>query len=351
MTWYAFLTHLLFALCLFVLSCAVCRLIVKRIRIIDVPNHRSSHDSPTPTSGGIAIVSTFIVGVTAYYLIGDSTMIKEKYFVGFVLSAILIAGISFYDDLKKKPLLVRLVTQLIGVFVVMIFGLVIHKISLPFIGSVQLGLTGYFLTFLWLMGLTNAYNFMDGINGLAGGTAVITSLFFCLICFSKGSNFVYIICYPLITGSLGFLLFNFPRAQMFMGDVGSAFLGFTFATLAIIAALYDHSHTSFFVMPLLLFHFIYDTCFTFICRLILRQNVFAAHKRHLYQLFNQLGYSHVAVSCFHFGLCVLQGIGAFIMVNIPGKKRLLVFIPFLLFQIVYSIIIIKKAKNAKLMAS
>ncbi len=315
---------------------------------MDVPNHRSSHDLPTPTSGGISIVTTFIVGVLAVYFIGNETMIRTNYFIGFALSAVVIAGISFYDDIKKKPLIFRLASQLAGVFIVMAFGLVMREISLPVFGKIQLGLTGYFITFFWLMGLTNAYNFMDGINGLAGGTAVITSLFFCLLCFYQGSNFVYIICYCLISGSFGFLIFNFPKAKIFMGDVGSAFLGFSFATLAIIAALYDHSHTSLFVMPLLLFHFIYDTVFTFICRMLRGEDVLKAHKRHLYQLFNQLGYSHTTVSCFYFAVNIAQGIAAFFMVNIQGSKRIYIFVPFLIFQIIYSIIITKKAKKSNL---
>jgi UDP-GlcNAc:undecaprenyl-phosphate GlcNAc-1-phosphate transferase len=348
MTKLAFLTHIIFASILFSISSTICMLIIKKMQVIDIPNHRSSHDTPTPTSGGIAIVATFIIGILSVYIVGDSTMIRKDYFVGFALSAILIAGVALYDDLRKKPLVFKLLSQLIGVFVVMVFGLILRELSLPVIGKIQLGFWGYIITFFWIIGLTNAYNFMDGIDGLAGGTAVLTSLFFCLICFYQGSNFVYIICYPLIAGSFGFFLFNFPKAKLFMGDVGSTFLGFTFAIIAIIAALYDHSHTSFFVMPLLLFNFIYDTFFTFICRLIRKKNVAKAHKRHLYQLFNRLGYSHMFVSCFHFAVCIVQGIGAFIMVDIQGSKRVLVFIPFLIFQILYSSLIIKKAKKAKL---
>lgn len=348
MTWFALFTHIIFASILFLISSAICWLIIEKIQIMDVPNPRSSHTKPMPTSGGIAIVVTFIIGILSVYLIGEETMIRSNYFIGFFLSAVLIAGIAFYDDVNKKPLGFRLASQLVGVFVVMAFGLVMREISLPVIGQVQLGLFGYVITFFWLMGLTNAYNFMDGINGLAGGTAVITGLFFCLICLHQGSNFVYIICYALVSGSLGLFIFNFPKAKVFMGDVGSAFLGFSFATLAIIAALYDHSHTSLFVMPLLLFHFIYDTCFTFICRFFRGDNVFTAHKRHLYQLVNQLGYSHVAVSCFSFTVNIAQGIAAFLMVNIPGDERVYIFIPFLIFQIIYSIIITKKAKRANL---
>jgi UDP-GlcNAc:undecaprenyl-phosphate GlcNAc-1-phosphate transferase len=316
---------------------------------MDIPNHRSSHSVPVPKTGGIAIVGTFLAGILAIYILADESMIREHYFIGFVGSALLVATISFYDDVKGNSFLFRFIIQAIAATVVMAFGVVISEFAVPLDGRAQLGILKYVITFLWIVGLTNAYNFMDGINGLAAGTAVIAGLFFGIISFSQGSNFTYIISYVIAAGALGFFSFNFPRARLFMGDVGSTFLGFVFATLAIIAALYDHSHTSFFVIPLLLFHFIYDTFFTFIRRLIRGENVFLAHRTHLYQLFVILGYSHRKVSIFYFLVGIIQGFGAWWMVNISGDKRVLVFLPYLLFQIVYSFIIIKKAKKVGLL--
>ena len=348
MSWNALLTHVIYSIGLLLLSASICYFMIRRVRILDVPNERSSHETPTPTSGGIAIVVTFLIGVIAVYGFAEETMIKGSYFSGFVFSALLVAGISFYDDMIDRPFFLKLVGQMIAAIVVMSFGLVMNEFRLPWFEKVHAGAAGYIITFLWIIGLTNAFNFMDGLNGLAGGTAVITAFFFCLISFTQGSVFVYIICYTIIAGSFGFLLFNFPRARLFMGDVGSSFLGFVFATLAIIAALYDYSHTSLFVMPLLLFNFIFDTFYTFMRRMVNGENVFTGHKTHLYQLFNQLGYSHGAVSLFHFAVCTAQGLGAWLMVNIQNEKRMFVFIPFLVFQIIYSTIIVRKAKKAEL---
>ena len=134
-----------------------------------------------------------------------------------------------------------------------------------------------------------------------------------------------------------------------MGDVGSAFLGFVLAVLAIIAARYDSSHTSFLVMPLLLFNFIYDTFFTFLRRLLRGDRVVDAHRTHLYQLCSRLGYSHRTVSLFQYSMCVVQGLGAVWMVNIPGAERMFMFVPFLLFQVMYSYIVIRRAKAMRLL--
>ena len=345
----ALFSHMFFGTGLVLVSMLITRVMLHRFRIMDNPTGRSSHTVPVPKSGGLAVVVTFLLGIMAIYLLGDKTPISQGYFAGFILSALAIAVVSFYDDINYKSFTVKLGTQVLAACVVIAFGVVLDEIALPRVGLVQLGWLAYPVTFLWIVGLTNSFNFMDGLDGMAAGVAVIVSFFFGLITLSQGSTFVYITCYTLLAGSLGFLFYNFPPARIFMGDVGSAFLGFIFATLAIIAARYDHSHTSFFVMPLLLFNFIFDTGFTFIRRLLNREYVTQAHRTHLYQLFNQLGYSHRTVSLSYCAMCIVQGLGAICMLQIAGDKRVLVFIPYLLFQIVFAAVVLKKSNQAGLL--
>jgi UDP-GlcNAc:undecaprenyl-phosphate GlcNAc-1-phosphate transferase len=345
----AFLKHLAFVFSLVALSIVITRFMIYRIRVLDIPNERSAHDTPVPTSGGIAIVFTFFIGIVIIAVVAKITMINKLYFYGFSLSAMMIAAISFYDDVKNKPYIVKLLTQIIAIVIVLAVGIVIDKLNIPNIGEVPLNWLQYPISFLWILGLTNAFNFMDGLDGLACGVALIASLFFCVITFMQGSLFVYIMSYTLIAGTLGFLIYNFPPARIFMGDVGSAFLGFTFAVLAIMAARYDHSHTSFFVMPLLLFNFIFDTAFTFFRRLLKGENVTEAHRTHLYQLFERLGYGHRTVTLFHYGLCILQGLVAVWMVRTPDGRRALVFVPFFVVQSIYAFVIVRSAKRAGLL--
>ena len=147
------------------------------------------------------------------------------------------------------------------------------------------------------------------------------------------------------SGAVGFLVYNAPPAKIFMGDVGSAFLGFVFATLAIIAARYDESHTSFLVMPMLLLHFIFDTLFTFVRRVLNGQNPLKAHRTHLYQLRVRSGHTHLEVTLMLSCMAFLQGLGALWMVNIPGNERLFVFIPFIVLQAVYAMLTLKRARK------
>ncbi len=348
--------HIVFALALFLVSAIISLGMIRYTRIMgimDIPNGRSSHEKPTPTIGGIAIVFTFFLSMLVLYLFDGKTIIAEKFFLGFTLGALLIAGMSLYDDLKKKAFYIRLATHVLAVIVVMGFGIIIHRVEFPpgmlLFSSRSLGISGYFITFWWILGMINAYNFMDGLNGMAGGNAIIAASFFCVITWMQGSNFAYMVSYTIIAGVAGFLIFNFPRGKLFMGDIGSTFLGFTFATLPIIASLYDNSHTSLLVMPLLLFHFIYDTSFTFMRRLFNGENVFKAHRTHLYQLFNRLGFTHFKVTVFYWMVAILQGFGALWMLRIQGPMRLLVFVPFLIFQVVYTIIIIHHARKGGLL--
>jgi len=263
-----------------------------------------------------------------------------------VFSAILVAIISFVDDVREKSALFKLVTHIVAVSVVLYCGISIDTLTLPWVGLVDLEWVGYLISAIWILGLTNAYNFMDGIDGLVGSTALIAALFFMAISYYEGSSFVYITGYTIVAGALGFLIYNAPPAKIFMGDVGSAFLGFVFATLAIIAARYDYSRTSFLVMPLLLFHFIFDSLFTFMRRLLRGENALQAHRTHLYQLLVRCGYSHLEVTLLLCCMAFLQGLGAIWLVNIPGNERLYVFIPFLLIQVVYAYLTLRRARKS-----
>ncbi len=344
-----FFIHILFFVLLTIFAYFVVLFFLKMTIAIDEPNERSSHSITTPRSGGITIVATFFVGILIIYFFGDKTHIGQKYMISFMVSALSLALISFLDDLKRKSPLLKLSIMVLAIISLMWGGIVLDHLFIPGFNYVHFGWFAYPITFFWVLGLTNAVNFMDGLDGLIGGTAAIVSLFFMIITFYQGSTFVYITSYTILAGSIGFLFLNFPPAKIFMGDVGSIFLGFVFAALAIIASLYDKSHTSFLVMPMLLFNVIFDTFFTFIRRCIRHENVLQPHRTHLYQLLQRSGYTHLEVSLIQYCFCFLQGLGALWMVHIPGNTRLYVFIPFLLLQVSYATLVMNMAKKKGLL--
>ena len=345
-----FLSHFLFAAFIGGISSLLTWILIRRIRILDIPNERSSHSFPIPRGGGLAIVAGFLIGVSLVQIIGSTVPLRTQYFWGFLFSLFLIAGVSFYDDIHHCGLKAKLGIQLVSITIVMAAGNVIDLVHLPWLGEMSSPAVLYPLTLVWLLGLTNAYNFMDGLDGIAASTAVVASGFFSYIAFGEGSHFAYVVSMTLGAATLGFLVFNWSPAKIFMGDVGSAFLGFSFAALAIIAARYDLGHTSLFVMPLLLFHFIFDALFTIVRRLMSGDNVFQGHRTHLYQLINRLGYSHKAVSSLFAVLAALQGFAAIWMVGVPGEQRLLVFLPFTACYLLAGVWILARARLAGLLS-
>jgi UDP-GlcNAc:undecaprenyl-phosphate GlcNAc-1-phosphate transferase len=344
----AFLTHLAFAAAIFILSAALTWFMMRRVRIMDIPGERSSHARPVPKSGGVAIVAAFVIAALIIYFIADIARIDDRHFWGFLVTALLIAIVSFVDDINQKSFFAKVGTQMLCVLVMLAFGVVVTRLWIPVAGEVYLGWVGYVLTFLWIIGLTNAYNFMDGLDGLAAGVALIAAVFLCAIAISQLSLYVYVTSYALIASVAGFLVFNFPPAKIFMGDVGSAFIGFAFATLAVIGANLDFGHLSFYVVPMLLFQFIFDTVVTFARRLLAGEKVYLAHRTHLYQLLNRMGYSHRTVSLFHYAVAVAQGMGAFALVGLEPRHRVLAFIPFLAFNTLYAYWVLRRARAMQL---
>lgn len=335
----------MFTLTIAGLSAVVTFLLVRHLKAFDIPNERSSHTQVTPRGGGVGIVCGFLIGISLIHILGDKAPIFTQYFMGFLLSGLILAVIAFYDDFHAISFRFKLGGQLLAIVFGLGSGIVIDQVHMPILGEVDFGLWAYPLTFLWLLGLTNAYNFIDGLDGLAASTALIAALFLAYITFLQGSHFIYLASLALAASSLGFLIFNWSPAKIFMGDVGSTFLGFTFAVMAIIAARYDHAHTSLFVVPLLLFHFISDTVFTFFRRLSKGENVFTAHRTHIYQLLNRIGFSHKWVAILYSVMAIFQGVAAVWMVRSLGTERVYIFIPFLLGYFLFGKFVLSMAKR------
>ena len=313
-----------------------------RINVLDIPNVRSSHDRPVPRIGGVAIVLTFFVGLVVFALSGRVLIPEAWALAGFVASAAGIALIGLFDDLGRlSSTNAKFLAQIVAALVLVSSGAYFESIDLPFVGTQNLGIWGALLTVLWLVGITNAVNFMDGLDGLVAGSCVLGAVFFCVVTINIGGGFGYLLGSLLAVSTFGFFVFNFPRASIFMGDVGSQFLGFCFGALAVLAVDTQEQSVPLLVMPLLFFHFIFDTSFTFVRRLLAGENVSQAHRTHLYQLVNQLGASHAGVSFLHFGLTAMQGIGAIVMLRLPPEFQIVVFAPFLVLEVVYAIFVLR----------
>lgn len=276
----------------------------KRRQIVDVPNQRSSHTNPTPRGGGLAIVTVSLLGVFIAWLQGPSWSWQQL--VGFLVGSGLISVVSWLDDLKGLSNRIRFAVHALGaILVIRSFGYW-DMTNIPMFVPLQLDhLLKYLggpVTFFWVVGLTNAYNFMDGIDGIAGGQAVVAGLGYALLGWMLSIPLVGVLGALLAANSLGFLFHNWPPARIFMGDVGSAFLGYSFACLAVIGSKSDP------VMALsgvlVVWPFVFDTVFTFCRRLRNGEDIFSAHRSHLYQRLVISGLTHGTVTLLYMGLAV-----------------------------------------------
>lgn len=336
------LTIFVYCIVVAAIAAAVTYAVARRRLLLDHPNARSSHAAPVPRSGGLGIVAATALGVVALGFAGHPGVLRDAGFLGVLFGSLIAAAGGLADDVRPRPYWFKFGLQIAAAIVAIATGLVIETLYVPLIGPVELGWLGPVVTLLWLVGLTNAYNFMDGLDGLAGGTAVVAGGALAIAALGLDKINEATVACTIAAASLGFLVFNLPPARIFMGDVGSQFLGFAFAALGLLLARTDASGTLILLVPLLLFHFIFDTLFTAARRWWRGENVTQAHRSHLYQRLAHAGLGHGRTSALLCAIAAAQGAGALWMVQVPASSRPLAFVPALLLQILYLIGIIRR---------
>lgn len=253
-------------------------------RILDIPNERSSHSLPTPRGGGLAIVIAWYIGITILFFFGEVS--RNLYFA--LLSGILLAAISLLDDVFDIRPVIRLSFQTITV--------IIAFILLKGIQTVYIGDKDIFqmiildtITIVGMVWFINLYNFLDGIDGYASFEAITIGL---ALYFFTGQSINLI----LIAAVSGFLIWNWPKARIFMGDVGSTQLGFILVVLGV----YFHNEHKLPIICwlILLAPFWFDATLTLYRRWRNKEKLSQAHRKHIYQRLVQSGFSHLKVDIY-----------------------------------------------------
>jgi Fuc2NAc and GlcNAc transferase len=239
------------------------------------PNERDSHRVPTARGGGIAI----LIGIaTAAFLTGVSTD-----FALTVICALAVgmAVVGLLDDAMNLPATAKLAAQIVASAAIV---LIPHYRTGPLLAA---------LAIVWIAGVTNAFNFMDGVNGIAALEAMISGLVMGLLLLRAGDVPGGMLCFAIAGGAAGFFPWNAFSGSIFMGDVGSLPLGFLFAALVVRGA---HHGIAPWVMGLPLLPFLLDTGLTLVRRVVRRERIFEAHRTHAYQRLTDLGWSHLGVT-------------------------------------------------------
>ncbi|MBN1902196.1 undecaprenyl/decaprenyl-phosphate alpha-N-acetylglucosaminyl 1-phosphate transferase [Candidatus Sumerlaeota bacterium] len=318
-------------------------LISLRYRIEDVPEGRSSHNIATPRLGGVGVAASFFL-FCVLYLFPVSRI--EGFPEPGIIPPLLLGGtgcflMGLWDDLRRLKAPFKLILQTLCALVPIIFGLRIHSLAL-FAGLAFPPSVGYAAALCWILFMINAFNFMDGMNGLAGTFATVAFIFLSALTGMQGKSFALLFMF-LAASCIGFLVYNLTPAMTFMGDSGSQFLGYV---LAVIPLYLHHDNRELFpfgTFVILFFPFIYDVLFTLGRRVLRNENLFEAHRTHLYQRLMIAGWSHPGVLRILFILFLICGFSSlgFARTKSTILRALLAFIALLAMSL-YALFVLRR---------
>lgn len=246
-----FATALVFAAA----STPIARRVALRAGVIDIPNERKAHSRPMPLLGGVAIYGAFIL---ALFLFADSFVITQ--IVGILVGATWVSLLGIWDDRVGLSAWMKLIGQVLGGLILIATGVTVELTNLPIVNDM--------ITLFWVVGITNAMNLLDNVDGLCGGIAAIASAFFLLISSLNGQYLVGSLSAAMLGASIGFLIYNFNPASIFMGDAGTLFLGFILSVIGIKLRFLGHPVVFTWFIPILVLGLpIFDTTLVVVSRL------------------------------------------------------------------------------------
>ena len=286
-------------------------------RLVDRPNERSLHDRPVSRAGGVAIFAGVAAGLATAALAGSAAFLAAPApGYGWVLAgALVIAVVSFTDDVRRVSPAVRIVSHLAAAACVVLAGLPAERIVLPG-AALPLGpAAGAVFTVLFVAWIVNLYNFMDGMDGFAGGMTAIGFATLAALCAGQGAPGLAAAVLVVAAAALGFLPFNFPPAKMFMGDLGSTLLGY----LCAVAMLWAERSASvpLWVSGLVFSPFIVDATVTLARRTVAGERPWRAHRDHFYQRLVRLGWGHRKTVVREYGLMLACACSAVAALRLP----------------------------------
>lgn len=309
-----------------------------KIGAIDIPkDNRRMHKKPTPRIGGLAIIFGFTVATLCFAQ-------PSRQLYGTLAGAAIIAVMGVIDDCKNLPAKLKFVIQIIAALVVVFAGdIKIDVFTNPnflsdnpyWVLPEWLSVT---LTVIWIVFITNAVNFIDGLDGLAAGVSAIMSISLVFISIRVGEYSIAIFGIALMGSCFGFLPFNFNPAKIFMGDTGSTFLGFMLATLSIQGVFKSYAVISFAVPLLILGLPLFDALFAMIRRILRGQSPMTADRGHLHHRLVDMGFSQKQTVFILYAISGVLGITAVLLAESGVLRALLLVICVLILLLIGSML-------------
>lgn len=318
--WFAFIASFITVL---VITPLVIKFAIK-IGATDKPNHRKVHQKVMPRLGGLAI----FIGVVAGYFAGG---VYSEQVTGITIAALVILATGILDDMYELSAKTKLLGQLLAAGIVVATGLKIDFLTIPFVGVFDLGMWTIPITILWIIGITNAINLIDGLDGLAAGVSLIVISTIAFLAGSAGMMLISTLALILMGSILGFLFYNFNPAKIFMGDTGALFLGYSISILSLLG-LYKSVTLFSFIVPIIILGVpIFDTTFAIIRRIVNKKPISAPDKHHLHHRLLALGFSHRTTVVAIYGLGLIFAISAIILSHSTMIGSVFILISLLIF--------------------
>ncbi len=274
-----------------------------RLAVMDVPGGRSAHDRPVPRGGGAGTVVVVLLGVPVMVPLLSGGQDPVRTVVLLEVALALLAAVSWLDDLRQLGYRAKLSAQLAASALAVAAALA----DLPVLPPSWLLWPGLAVAFCWLMVVTNAVNFIDGINGLAAGSIAVCGLFVAVLGWRMDAPVAVAAGLMLASGLAGFLPFNYPRARIFLGDIGSQVCGLLAGTLSLPPLAVPGWRLAALGVPLVLAGILWDVLFTLCRRLLGGERLTQAHRGHLYQVATRVGIPAVRVTAIHWTFATWGG--------------------------------------------
>jgi len=294
-----------------------------KVGAIDVPkDERRMHKTPIPRLGGLAIFIAFLFAVILFADI-------DRQMQGILLGAVMIVVLGVLDDIMTLKALPKFLVQIAAAAVVVYHGVSIQFLSNPNVFSdvsyINLGWLSVPVTIIWIVAITNAVNFIDGLDGLAVGVSAISTASLLVIALMVAEMNVSIVLAALLGACIGFIPYNKNPAKIFMGDTGATFLGFILATLSIQGLFKLYAIISFAVPFLILGIPIFDICFAFLRRIAKGQNPMVADRGHVHHRLIDMGFNQKQAVAISYMLTAILGLAAVLLTS-SGEFRALILI-------------------------
>lgn len=294
------------------------RRLCQRLKLLDIPTDgRRVHRTAIPRLGGLALYLSCLTALSLLpfldNLLTQSLQSRQSEFLTIFIPATLVLLLGAYDDLRGTNAVFKFAGLAIISTLFYAMGGRIDAISIPFFGSVELSpLVSFLLTIVWLVGITNAFNLIDGLDGLASGAALFASLVILGVSIAQERPLMIVVSLALCGAVAGFLRYNFNPASIFLGDSGALFIGFLLAAMSVLGTQKATTAVAIFI-PILAFGFpVVDTAMTMGRRLISRKPVFEGDNEHIHHMLLARGWSQRRVALVLYGVCALFGLLALI---------------------------------------